>query len=207
VVTWLACPAVWATALTTRLACGLDAGQGVVEVDRDSAGDAGGREEYPAFPSAGWQLAGVQGGDGGLPVGGGEQGEAVADAGAGGDEPAGEVVAVQPAAAVDEQAGAGLERMDAAGAGPQRVAEPAAVQGGRRCPSGPGTERPAMSGNAAMPRWTPWSWRCRVVAHETPRPRHHEPRQVTLLLCPRFSHADKLAPATKTRHELRKHRS
>ena len=42
---------------------------------------------------------------------------AVADAGAGSDEPAGEVVAVQPAAAVDEQAGAGFEGVDAAGAG------------------------------------------------------------------------------------------
>jgi hypothetical protein len=76
----------------------VDAGQDVVEVDRDSAGDAGGQEEYPAFPSAGWQLASVQGGDGGFPVGGGEQGDAVADTGVGSDEPAGEVVAVQPAA-------------------------------------------------------------------------------------------------------------
>jgi hypothetical protein len=33
--------------------------------------------------------------------------------------------------------------------------------------------------------------------HETPRPRHHEPRQVTPLLFPRFDHADKLAPATE----------
>jgi hypothetical protein len=85
--------------------------------DRDSAGNAGGQEEYPAFSSAGWQLAGVQGGDGGFPVGDGEQGDAVADAGVGSDEPAGEVVAVQPAAAVDEQAGAGFEGVDAAGAG------------------------------------------------------------------------------------------
>jgi hypothetical protein len=67
----------------------------------------------------------VQGGDGGFLVGGGQQGYTVADAGAGGYETAGEVLAVQPAAAVDEQAGAGFEGMDAAGAGAQRVAEPA----------------------------------------------------------------------------------
>jgi hypothetical protein len=40
-----------------------------------------------------------------------------------GDEPAGEVLAVQPAAAVDEQAGACFEGVDAEGAGAQRVAE------------------------------------------------------------------------------------
>jgi transposase len=32
--------------------------------------------------------------------------------------------------------------------------------------------------------------------HDTARPRHHEPRQVPPLLFPRFTHADKLAPAT-----------
>src|SRR6266702_1492590 len=96
----------------TRVAAG-DAGQGVVEADRGSAGDAGGDS----------------------------------------DEPVGEVVAVQPAAAVDEQAGAGFEGMDAAGAGAQRVAELAGVQGGHGVPSGAGgTERPAMSENAGMPR-------------------------------------------------------
>ena len=95
----------------------VDAGQGVVEADRGSAGDAGGEEEHPPFSSAGRELGGVQGGDGGFPVDAGEQGGAVADAGADGDEPAGEVLAVQPAAAVDEQAGAGFEGVDAAGAG------------------------------------------------------------------------------------------
>jgi integrase len=142
----------------------VDAGQGVVEADEGPAGDAGGQEEHPAFSSAGGKLAGVQGGDGGFPVDAGEQGDAVADAGAGSDEPAGEVVAVQPAAAVDEQAGAGLEGVDAAGAGAQRAAEPARVQGGHCCPSGPGTERPAMSGNAGMPRWVAWSWRRKVAS-------------------------------------------
>jgi len=58
----------------------VDAGQDVVEADRGSAGDAGGQEEHPALPSAG------------------EQGDAVADAGFDGDEAAGEVAAVQPAA-------------------------------------------------------------------------------------------------------------
>jgi hypothetical protein len=80
----------------------VDAGQGVVEADRDRAGNAGGEKKHPSFPSAGRELAGVQSGDGGFPVDAGEQGDAVADAGAGGDEPAGEVLAVQPAAAVDE---------------------------------------------------------------------------------------------------------
>ncbi len=42
----------------------VDARQGVVEADRDSAGDAGGQEKHPPFPSAGRQLAGAQGGDG-----------------------------------------------------------------------------------------------------------------------------------------------
>src|SRR6266571_4008423 len=148
----------------TRVAA-VDAGQGVVEADRGSAGDAGGHEEHPPFPSAGWEFAGVQCGDGGFPVGAGEQGDAVADAGGDSDEPVGEVVAVQPAAAVDEQAGAGFEGMDAAGAGAQRVAELAGVQCGHGVPAGAGgTERPAMSGNAGMPRWTACSWRCRAVS-------------------------------------------
>ena len=142
----------------------VDAGQGVVEADESSAGDAGGQEEHPPFSSARGEFAGVQGGDGGFPVGAGEQGDAVADAGAGRDEPAGEVGSVQPVAAVDEQAGAGFEGTDAAGACAQRVAEPAGVQGGHCCPSGPGTERPAMPGNAGMPRWTAWSWRCKVAS-------------------------------------------
>jgi hypothetical protein len=102
----------------------VDAGQGVAEADGDPAGDAGGQEEHPALASAGGQVACVQGGDGGFPVGGGEQG-AAADAGAGGDEPAGEVLAVQPAAAIDQQAGARLVAADAAGAGDQRFCEPA----------------------------------------------------------------------------------
>ena len=87
----------------------VDAGQGVVEADRGSAGDAGGQEKHPPLPAAGREPAGVQGGDGGFPVDAGEQGGTVADAGAGGDEPAGEVPAVQPAAAVDQQAGPGFE--------------------------------------------------------------------------------------------------
>src|SRR5260370_24054093 len=75
----------------------VDAGQGVVKADRDSSGDAGGQEEHAPFPAAGRQLAGVEGGDRGFPVGAGHQGGAAADAGADGDEPAGEVLAVLPA--------------------------------------------------------------------------------------------------------------
>jgi hypothetical protein len=77
----------------------VDAGQDVAEADRDPAGDAGSDEKHPPFPAAGRQFARVQGGDSGFPVGAGEQGGAVADAGAGGDEPAGEVVTVQSDAA------------------------------------------------------------------------------------------------------------
>src|ERR1700739_2750868 len=95
----------------------VDAGQGVFEADRGPAGDAGGQEEHPAFPSAGGELAGVQGADSGFPVDAGEQGGAVADAGAGGDEPAGEVLAVQPTASVDQEAGAGFEGVYSACAG------------------------------------------------------------------------------------------
>src|SRR5450755_2151602 len=131
----------------------VDAGQGVVEADRNSAGDAGGKVEHPSFPSARWKLSGMQGDDCGFPVNAGQEGGSVADAGAGGGEPAGEVLAVEPAAAVDEQAGACFERMDAAGAGAQRVAEPSGVHGGHGVPSGAGgTERPAMPGNEGMPR-------------------------------------------------------
>src|SRR5216683_7882111 len=79
----------------------VDAGQGVVETDGDSAGDACGQEEDAPFAAAGGQFAGVEGGDGCFPVGAGQQGDAVADAGAGGDEPAGEVPAAQPAAVID----------------------------------------------------------------------------------------------------------
>jgi hypothetical protein len=43
----------------------VDARQGVAEVDRGSAGDAGGQKERPSFSSAGRELADVQGGDGG----------------------------------------------------------------------------------------------------------------------------------------------
>src|SRR5208282_3747927 len=45
----------------------VDAGQGVAEADRGSAGEAGGQEEHAPFPAAGRQFAGVQGGDGCFP--------------------------------------------------------------------------------------------------------------------------------------------
>ena len=66
------------------------------------------RRRTRRFAAAGGQFAGGEGGDRGFPVGAGHQGDTIADARAGGDEPAGEVLAVQPAAAVDQQAGAGL---------------------------------------------------------------------------------------------------
>ena len=58
----------------------VDAGQGVVEADRDSCCDAGGQEEHAPFAAAGCQLAGVEGGDGCFPVGAGHRGGSVADA-------------------------------------------------------------------------------------------------------------------------------
>src|SRR6266700_2729108 len=82
------------------------------------------RRRTRRFAAAGGQFAGGEGGDRGFPVGAGHQGDTIADARAGGDEPAGEVLAVQPAAAVDQQAGAGFEGMDAAGAGAQRGGKP-----------------------------------------------------------------------------------
>ena len=103
----------------------VDAGQGVVEADRNSAGDAGGQAEHASYSSAAWQLADVGGGDRGFPVGAGHQGDIFTDARAGGDEPAGEVLAVQPAPAVDQKAGACLKGMDAAGAGARGGVKPA----------------------------------------------------------------------------------
>jgi hypothetical protein len=102
---------------------------GVVEADGDSAGDAGGQEEHAPFAAAAWQLAGVECGDDGFPVGASHQGDTIADARAGGDEPAGEVLAVEPAAAVGQQAGACFERMDAAGAGAQCGGNPGRADG------------------------------------------------------------------------------
>lgn len=81
--------------------------------------------------------------------------------GAGGDEADDEVVTVQPATAVGEQAGACFEGMDAVGAGTQRVAELAGIRvvagflrvragrpGRRRCP-----------GMRTWRRCAPCSWR------------------------------------------------
>src|SRR5712691_515302 len=130
----------------------VDAGQGFAEADGDPVGEAGGETEHVAFAASAGQAAGVQGGDRGRPVDGGHQGGAVADAGPGRDEGAGEVVAVHPAAAVDEQADAGLCREDAAGAGPQGLGED-----GHRVPFAAGRadeDHPAIPGNAGMPSWT-----------------------------------------------------
>src|SRR5487761_1232584 len=140
----------------------VDADQGVAEADGDPAGDARGEEEHPPFPAAGRELARVQGRNGGFPVGGGQH-DAVA--GAGGDEPAGEVLAAEPGATAGEQAGACFEVADAAGAGEQRICEPAGGHAGHGLPSGAdGTERPAMPGKAGMPRWTACSRRRREAS-------------------------------------------
>jgi hypothetical protein len=58
----------------------VNAGQYVVEADRDRTGDARGQEEHAPFTAAGRKLVGVKGGDRGVPVDAGQQGDAVANA-------------------------------------------------------------------------------------------------------------------------------
>ena len=71
----------------------VDSGDGVAEVDGDAACEAGGQEQDASFAAGAWELAGVQGGDGGVPVDVCHRSGAVADAGGSSDEAAGEVVA------------------------------------------------------------------------------------------------------------------
>jgi hypothetical protein len=89
-----------------------------------------------SLPSGAGKVAGVQGGDGGVPVDGGHRGAA---ADAAGDEPGSEVVAVQKRAVADEQFGACFEGVEAGGAGPE-------------C----GGDRPALSSSSSTPQtWVP----------------------------------------------------
>jgi hypothetical protein len=90
----------------------IEAGDGVAQVDRDAAGEAGRQLEDTPFPAGAGQLAGMQGGGRGVPVDGGHRGPA---AGAVLDEPGGEVVASQEGALGDEQGDAGFERVEAGG--------------------------------------------------------------------------------------------
>src|ERR1700678_715462 len=79
---------------------GVEAGGGVAEIDRDAGGDACRCRQYPAFPARAGELAGVESGDGGVPVDGGHRG---AVAGSVLDEAAGEVVAAEERVLGDEQ--------------------------------------------------------------------------------------------------------
>jgi hypothetical protein len=71
----------------------VESGNGVAQIDGGAAGEAGRQLEDTPFPAGAGQFADVQGGDRGVPVDGGHQGGAVADAGGDCDEAAGEVVA------------------------------------------------------------------------------------------------------------------
>ena len=85
--------------------------------------------EDAAFAAGAGEVAAGEGGDGGVPVDGGHRG---AVAGAVGDEPAGEVVAVQERAVADEQFGACFEGVEAGGAGPEGCDQVVSVHGGLR---------------------------------------------------------------------------
>jgi hypothetical protein len=85
----------------------VESGDGVAEADGDASGEAGRQLEDAAFASGAGEVSVGEGGDGGVPVDGGHRGSAVA--GAAGDEPGGEVVAVQERAVGDEEFGACFE--------------------------------------------------------------------------------------------------
>src|SRR5215467_5323950 len=84
----------------------VEAGEGVAEIDRDAVGEACRDLQHPLLAS-GAGKARAQGGDHSGPVDHGDRLSA-ADAGVGGDEPAGEVVPMQPGLG-DEQLGGGFE--------------------------------------------------------------------------------------------------
>ena len=87
-----------------------------------------------------------EGGDGGVPVDGGHRG---AVAGAAGDEPAGEVVAVQERAVADEQCDACFEGVEAGGAGAEGGGEVVSGHGGLRGGEGCGGDV-AVGGDAEV---------------------------------------------------------
>jgi hypothetical protein len=104
----------------------VESGDGVAQVDGDAVGEAGGQQKDAPFP------AGAQGGDGGAPVDGGHRGVAVADAGAAGDEPGGEVITPKEGAVADEQGDTGFERVESCGAGVEGGGQVVSVHGDLR---------------------------------------------------------------------------
>jgi hypothetical protein len=107
----------------------VESGDGVAEADGGACGEAGCELEDAPFASGAWEASAVQSGGGGLPVDGGHGG---ADAGAVGDEPGGEVVAVQERAVGDEEFGACFDWVKAGGAGPEGGGQVVSGHGGLR---------------------------------------------------------------------------
>jgi hypothetical protein len=107
----------------------VQASDGVAEADGSACGEAGCELEDAPFASGAWEASAVQGGGGGFPVDGGHGG---ADAGAVGDEPGGEVVAVQERAVGDEELGACFEWVEAGGAGAEGGGQVVSGHGGLR---------------------------------------------------------------------------
>src|SRR6266446_43494 len=66
----------------------VEAAEGVVKVDGDADGDAGGQPQYPVLAAAAGEVTGIAAGDGGLPVDLGQLGDAVGERGAGADKAA-----------------------------------------------------------------------------------------------------------------------
>lgn len=110
----------------------VESGDGVAQVDGDAVGEAGGQQKDAPFAAGAWEFASLQGGDGGFPVDGGHRGGAVADAGAAGDEPGGEVIAPKEGAVADEQGDAGFERVESCGAGVEGGGQVVSVHGDLR---------------------------------------------------------------------------
>ena len=110
----------------------VESGDGVAQVDGDAVGEAGGQQKDAPFAAGAGEVAAVEGGDGGVPVDGGHRGDAVADAGSGLDEAAGEVVAVEERAVADQQSDTRFQRIEAGGAGAEGCGEVVSVHGGLR---------------------------------------------------------------------------
>jgi hypothetical protein len=90
----------------------VDPGDGVAEAHGNVAGEAGSEPENALLAAGAGKLAGVERGDRGLPVDGGDPGVLV-------DE-AGEVDAAQPGLLGDDKPGGGFERVEAGCGGAER---------------------------------------------------------------------------------------
>lgn len=94
----------------------IETGDGVTEVDGEAVGQAGGDPQHPLLTSGAGKTR-SQGGDHGGLV---HHGDLLpgADGGVDGDEPAGEVISVEPGL-VDEELGGGFEAVKPLGMGPE----------------------------------------------------------------------------------------